>query len=532
MNLVDFKIENQWEQGFQGSISIANNGQNSLEQWTLEFEAPFEITQIWNAEIISQSGNRYAVRYFDWNQNIASGEAVSFGFVGQGETATEPSGYTLNGEEIDSPGTPPTPPALPIPSPLPQISIGNAIVSEGDGAAVFRVELTEASEERITVGYATRNDTATSGSDFRRTNGRLVFRPGQTSKLIRVNLFDDNISELDENFSLRLRRARNAEFGGRTFGTATILDDDAAPPPVDPPTPDPGPNPPQAGEFNYGEALQKSFLFYEANRSGPLPRDNRIAWRSDSTLTDGSDVGRDLTGGYFDAGDHVKFGFPMAGAMTMLGWGVNEYRGAYQQSGQLDEALDAIKWGTDYILKAHDAGPNGTRAFWGQVGEGGSDHAYWGSPESLPAPRTAFKIDAQNPGSDLAGEAAASLAAASTIFRPTNQAYADELLANAEQLFEFADTYRGKYSDSIPDASNFYNSFSGFNDELVWGATWLYKATGDKAYLDKAEDLYEGVNQGWTQDWDNKSAGGAILLAQETGKDIYKNDVEAWLDNW
>ena len=32
---------------------------------------------------------------------------------------------------------------------------------------------------------------------------------------------------------------------------------------------------------NYGEALQKSFLFYEAQRAGGLPEDNRIDWRAD-----------------------------------------------------------------------------------------------------------------------------------------------------------------------------------------------------------------------------------------------------------
>ena len=69
------------------------------------------------------------------------------------------------------------------------------------------------------------------------------------------------------------------------------------------------------GDFNYGEALQKSFLFYEAQRAGDLPVDNRIDWRGDSTLNDGADVGLDLSGGYFDAGDHVKFVFPMASSM-------------------------------------------------------------------------------------------------------------------------------------------------------------------------------------------------------------------------
>ena len=51
---------------------------------------------------------------------------------------------------------------------------------------------------------------------------------------------------------------------------------------------------------NYKDVLHKSLLFYEAQRSGHLPADNRVSWRRDSCLTDGSDVGLDLTGGYND----------------------------------------------------------------------------------------------------------------------------------------------------------------------------------------------------------------------------------------
>src|SRR5262245_56418800 len=64
----------------------------------------------------------------------------------------------------------------------------------------------------------------------------------------------------------------------------------------------------QGPAFNYGEALQKSLFFYEAQQSGVLPDWNRVNWRGDSGLNDGADVGRDLTGGWYDAGDHVKFG--------------------------------------------------------------------------------------------------------------------------------------------------------------------------------------------------------------------------------
>ena len=53
---------------------------------------------------------------------------------------------------------------------------------------------------------------------------------------------------------------------------------------------------------NYGEVLRLSLLFYEAQRSGPLPADNRVPWRGDSSLGDKGNKGEDLKGGYHDGG--------------------------------------------------------------------------------------------------------------------------------------------------------------------------------------------------------------------------------------
>ena len=53
-------------------------------------------------------------------------------------------------------------------------------------------------------------------------------------------------------------------------------------------------------KYNYAEVLQKSILFYEAQRSGRLPADNRIPWRGDSALQDHGAGGEDLTGGWYD----------------------------------------------------------------------------------------------------------------------------------------------------------------------------------------------------------------------------------------
>ena len=55
-----------------------------------------------------------------------------------------------------------------------------------------------------------------------------------------------------------------------------------------------------SGRYDYEEVLHKSILFYEAQRSGVLPPNNRIPWRGDSAEADSSPNGRDLSGGWYD----------------------------------------------------------------------------------------------------------------------------------------------------------------------------------------------------------------------------------------
>lgn len=61
----------------------------------------------------------------------------------------------------------------------------------------------------------------------------------------------------------------------------------------------------------------------------------------------------DLVGGYYDAGDNVKFGLPMAFTVTMMSWSIIEYGKQMAASGELGHAMEAVKWGTDYFIKAH-----------------------------------------------------------------------------------------------------------------------------------------------------------------------------------
>ena len=52
--------------------------------------------------------------------------------------------------------------------------------------------------------------------------------------------------------------------------------------------------------YDYKEVLRDSLLFYEAQRSGKLPADQKVTWRKDSALNDKGEQGEDLTGGYYD----------------------------------------------------------------------------------------------------------------------------------------------------------------------------------------------------------------------------------------
>ncbi|GJN00120.1 hypothetical protein PR202_ga17283 [Eleusine coracana subsp. coracana] len=264
---------------------------------------------------------------------------------------------------------------------------------------------------------------------------------------------------------------------------------------------------------DYGDALHKSILFFEGQRSGKLPPDQRLRWRHDSALHDGATAGVDLSGGYYDAGDNVKFGFPMAFTATLMSWGLIDFAknfGAHE-----GEARRAVRWATDYLMKA-TATPG---TVYVQVGDAGRDHACWERPEDMDTPRTVYKVDRDHPGSDVAAETAAALAAGSIVFREADPAYSQRLLDRAVEVFEFADKYRGPYSSSLHSAvCPCYCDFSGYQDELLWGAAWLHKASRRREYRDYIRRNEVALHAGDTINefgWDNKHAGINVLISKQ-----------------
>lgn len=263
---------------------------------------------------------------------------------------------------------------------------------------------------------------------------------------------------------------------------------------------------------DYYDALEKSILFFEGQRSGRLPRDQRLTWRSDSGLSDGASYHVDLVGGYYDAGDNVKFGLPMAFTTTMLAWSVIEFGSSMHD--QVSNAKAAVRWGADYLLKA--AAIPGT--LYVQVGDPNQDHKCWERPEDMDTPRNVYKVSTQNPGSDVAAETAAALAAASIVFKTSDPSYSSKLLHTAIQVFELADKYRGSYSDSLNSVvCPFYCSYSGYHDELLWGAAWIHKASGDSSYLSYIHSnghILGADEDDFSFSWDDKKAGTKVLLAK------------------
>ncbi|XP_061999460.1 endoglucanase 2-like [Rosa rugosa] len=263
---------------------------------------------------------------------------------------------------------------------------------------------------------------------------------------------------------------------------------------------------------NYANALQLATQFFDAQKSGKLVK-NRVAWRGDSGLQDGSEEGLDLSKGMYDAGDLLKFGFPMAFTATVLSWAILEYGDQMKEVKQLGHAHDSLKWITDYLINAHPS-PN---VLYIQVGDPELDHNCWQRPETMTERRPLVQINTSFPGTEVAAETAAAMASASLVFRKIDSSYSKSLLKHAEQLFNFADTYRGSYSVSIPQVQGFYNS-SGYGDELLWAATWLYHATGDLDYLKYVTEQHGPTFAIWGSpswfSWDDKHAATQVLMSR------------------
>lgn len=264
-----------------------------------------------------------------------------------------------------------------------------------------------------------------------------------------------------------------------------------------------------AAAYNYAAALQMSIYFYDAQKSGPGVGGGLLDWRGDSELSDAAvplvnkgstNVGTnmsaafiaanksvldpagkgtiDVSGGFHDAGDHVKFGVPQGYALSTLGWGFYEFHQAFVSAGQDAHMLAILRWGCDYLLRSTFRDSSGNVvAFCYQVGEGSVDHTLWAPPEVEKLDRPAYFATSETPASDASAAAAASLALMSLNTSASDPTYSAKCLDYAKALYAFGVKNRG-----ISYSGGFYGS-SNDESHLSWAAIWLYIATNQQSYL-------------------------------------------------
>ena len=300
---------------------------------------------------------------------------------------------------------------------------------------------------------------------------------------------------------------------------------------------------------NFAKAFQYSIYFYDSNMCGEEVEENtRFTWRGDCHTYDSQlplnteytnlssefinkykgildpdgDGYVDVSGGFHDAGDHVKFGMPEAYAASTLGWGYYEFRDSYVKTGQNDHIETILKYFNDYFMKCTFRNASGdVVAFCYQVGEGEIDHSYWNAPEIDEMKRKGFFLTAEKPQTDYVVATAASLASAYLNFKATDAAYADKCLDYAKALFKFAQTNEKQLSDNEDGPRSFYNS-SKWVDDYCWAGMWLYMATGDTDYLDEAlgvlnNDYYAPPT--YVHCWNDVWTGAMCLISECNDKD-------------
>lgn len=120
---VTYSTVNDWGGGLQGKVAVTNDSAGTLTDWQVSFTYNRAISDIWNAQLVSHTGNQYVVKSVSWNNSIAGGAGIDFGFVA-GAGSDAPSNFVLS-----STGQPPPPPPPPT---IPGISITDASATEGN----------------------------------------------------------------------------------------------------------------------------------------------------------------------------------------------------------------------------------------------------------------------------------------------------------------------------------------------------------------------------------------------------------------
>jgi hypothetical protein len=274
---------------------------------------------------------------------------------------------------------------------------------------------------------------------------------------------------------------------------------------------------------DYEKVLWMTTRYYGGQRSG---NNNWLVYNHLPTGVDPSLTGKcfindkdgtvDLSGGWHDAGDHVKFGqtqfysayvllkayaeFPTGfgdfysydykGYKAANNW---TYEGKAHDPNGIPDIIDEVKHATDFFIKCT---PDAS-TFYYQVGQGTPDHSQWITAVKMQTNTVALggetRVSYKNPAdASMPGFCGATLALMARLYKQYSPSYADSCLTHAKYAYAYAKAHPGTVGS--PDGS-FYGANSHWEDEYVDLCAELYWATGTESYKTEALTYVSNTNK-------------------------------------
>lgn len=303
-----------------------------------------------------------------------------------------------------------------------------------------------------------------------------------------------------------------------------------------------------AADHNYMEALAMSLYFFDSNACGSGITGGPLTWRGDCHTYDAEasvgDLGGsakafvdpdgdgkvDVSGGWHDAGDHIKFNLTIGFALSSLG--ISDYinPGIYEKAGCRDHLEYEMRWGADYLMKTTFLDDSGkVVAVAHTVADGGTDHSFWSSPEVQTYERPIFWLTANDNNSSVSCEMAAGLGAAAYVFKDSDPEYSAKCAKYAKALLEFGTKHVGNNTGGI---GGFYSTDAQYQDEEAIAQAWLWiVGEGDKpTRVPKNKDYGGSQYDGWVYSWDKVWQGYATLMYKATGDSAFRDELIVEID--
>lgn len=257
-------------------------------------------------------------------------------------------------------------------------------------------------------------------------------------------------------------------------------------------------NPGSGTNAQYAELHKLLIGFYQYQRAGLSSGNpyNPFYGYSPYPHSNDRDGAQDLSGGWYDAGDFVKFGLPLGFSVYCLLKGYDVFPGSYDDlhdwthtSGPngIPDILDETRFATDYLIKAVES----SNAIVMDVGNAQADHSVWANGYGASGDRTVYKYGI---GADVPGLYAAGLALMSRLYKQYDASYAATCLNEAKTAYAYANNHRSCTSGwQIEGYDAPYYSTETWEDKLGCAAIELYLATNEASYLTQAKAISADV---------------------------------------